>query len=199
MSSSREIMEHVCLRPAIYCGSESLEAINTLLFGYRFALELRGLHDTDDWLIIPREFYHWVLYRLRLKYSPHNWCGLIREHTSSEREAIDKFLALLIEFRNRQPHFVAKLGGFQKEYSTVLFRKDGSQGLLTKPYPQALSLVTYTDDPGCFVYSDTEIELPPDGYLFVPDIGELESQLRIHRDQLTIVDPAWNFGLRASK
>lgn len=198
MSSSRESLEHICRRPAMYCGSESLEALSTFFFGYRLALNLRDIHDADDWLLIPREFHDWVTYRLRLTLTAQGWCELIRQHTASDREAIDKFFELVSEFHNRQPHLVAKLVDFQKEYSTILFREDGSEEERKKPYPQAMSLVTYTDDPGFFVCSDTEVELPF-GVNFMRTIEDLESRLRIHRDQLTIMDPAWNFGLGATQ
>jgi hypothetical protein len=120
---------------------------------------------------------------------------MISGRTESEQDAIDTFFRLLVEFRTRKPHTVARLTGFQKTYlqSVGLRGEDGTsqQGpFITREYPSSISLVTYTEDPGFFAYSETRELFPCEG--FHPDLETFELRSGADRSLLTIIDHEWN-------
>ena len=173
----------------MYCGEHTLSALNHFIAGYCFALETQGIRNPQDPLDIRHEFQEWVAYRLHFKEPTSGWCNMIKERTHSESEAVDRFFQLLDEFHSRIPHVVAKLIGIHKQYSRIC--GDVTEVFL---FPDSISLVTYTDDPGFFVLSDPEADLPIPR--FFPCIDWFETFIGANRGQLTIVDPNWNFGIQ---
>lgn len=189
MIDPQSTFEMIRKRPAMFCGEHTLSALNHFIAGYSWALETHGVQNPNDPLVIPREFHAWVAYRLHFQESTSGWCNMIKECTNSDVEAFDRFFQLLEEFRVRVPHVVAKLIGIQKQYQRTC--GDVTE---TLQFPDSISLVTYTEDPGFFVLTDSEDDLPiPD---FFPCIDWFETFIGAKRTQLTIVDPNWNFGIQ---
>ena len=128
---------------------------------------------------------------------------MINGRIDDDQEAIDMFFRLLAEFKERTPHIVAKLIGFKKSYSYSIAELDelgrmqlddsgrimGSPTII-RPYPDSISLVTYTNNQGFFAYSDTSDSMPREGYF--PDFRSFELDTGANWDMLTIVDPKWD-------
>lgn len=106
---------------------------------------------------------------------------MIEERTESEDAAISLFFDLLEQFHDRQERVVARLSGINKT-----FERNGR----TVNYPRTVRLVAYTEDPGFFVYADSEGELPSRD--FFPTIESFELNFSTKRESLTILDPSWN-------
>lgn len=184
----KPLLDIIRFRPAIYLDGPSLTALYHFICGYEFALLTHGFNEVDEF-DIPYEFYDWVAYRLHFRGSTSGWKNMILERTDSEVEAFSRFFELLDEFHSRTPHLVAKLIGHRRTYHTQ------TSGGVTKlcRYPDSISLITYTDDPGFFAYSDDDKEFPLEG--FFPDIERFETSTDAKRDKLTIVDEKWNYGV----
>lgn len=136
MQRNVDILNELKLRPGMYTGENTLTSIAHFLQGYSFALMLHDLPREGDCLILPEGFDDWVAYRQRFHESTSGWCKMICERTQSDREAIDRFFELLSEFENREPRIVATVKRVRGD------------------------LVTYTDDPGFFLRSQTEDGFP---------------------------------------
>jgi len=186
-----EVWRHMRVRPEMWVGARSLDRLRAYFDGYCDAAE-RYAGDRTDPLFIPQEFHDWVAYRLRFQETTSGYVNMIRERTGNEDEAIDRFFALVDEFRARRPHIVAQLTGIRRLLERTC---DGVTESL--PFPKAISLVTYTNDPGFFAVSDTEVDWP--WRRFYPCIDWFESFAGFKREDLTIVDPNWNYGLSTNE
>ena len=189
------ILEKLHRRPALYTGENTLTSIRHFLSGYGFSLMLHEIPSADDPLVIPREFHDWVAYRLHYYESTSGWCNMICDRTDTDQQAIDRFFELLSEFKHREPHTVAKLTDFSKTYQQSTVRRDDNCDVsqtppMTRSYPKSISLVTYTDDPGFFAYSDTHEPFPSEG--FHPDLQSFELRTGADKSLLTILDNKWN-------
>lgn len=105
---------------------------------------------------------------------------MIEKQTETQDEAAKLFFDLLDQFHNRQEKVVARLSGIKK-----FFDRNGKK----VSYPSSVRLVAYTDDPGFFVYAETEGELPRRS--FFPNMESFELAFSTKRSLLTIVDPSW--------
>ncbi len=195
MSRNDDIFDQFRRRPAMYTGENTLCSIQKFLGGYHFALTQYKIPAADDPLHLPLEFHDWVAYRLHFYESTSGWCRMICDRTESDQQAIDRFFQLLSEFRERRPRTVAKLIGYRKMYQQFSMSRDASGELVktnvvTRDYPESISLVTYTEDPGFFAYSDTENSFPFEG--FQPDLGAFETHTGADRTMLTIIDKSWD-------
>jgi hypothetical protein len=116
--------------------------------------------------------------------------------SESDDVAIERFFTLLDEFHKREAYIVARLVGYQKTYTRSTYRQENGAlvegSIETLSYPDSIRLVTYTDDPGFFAYSETDDELPVTG--FFPTIESFELLTGASRDMLTIFDPKWLTG-----
>jgi hypothetical protein len=189
MASDESVLDRIRKRPGMYLGESSLTALYHFLMGYRFALDNHGIPRSNDPTALPDDFHDWVAYRLHFKESTSGWRNMILGRTGSEKEGLDRFFTLLDEYNTRMPHLVAKLVGVQKSYSRIC--GDVTEQL---QYPVSISLITYTEDPGFFALSDTDDEFPGKG--FFPSICWFETFVA-ERSRLTVVDPGWNYGIRA--
>jgi hypothetical protein len=110
---------------------------------------------------------------------------MILSHTLAESDAFDYFFVLLDEHVARVPCVRAKLGNIRRTYTAT------TNGVSRQmKYPETVSLVTYTDDPGFFVYSDDpETEFPR--HPFFPSIEWLLNWLDADRTDLNMVDADW--------
>ncbi|MGL4555210.1 MAG: hypothetical protein ACRC33_28925 [Gemmataceae bacterium] len=187
MASDESILDRLRKRPGMFLGECSLTALWHFINGYHFALTRHAIRDEGDPLTLPRDFHDWVAYRLRFTSSTSGWRDMILSRSGSEESALNRFFTLLDEHHARRPRLVAKLVGLRKSYTRTC-------GGVTEQlhYPPSISLVTYTDDPGFFALSDTEDELPTQG--FFPCIGWFETFTGAERARLTVVDPEWNYG-----
>ena len=190
-----DILEKLHRRPALYTGENTLNSIHQFLGGYSFALAQHDLQGDGDPLLLPREFHDWVAYRLHFYESTSGWCKMICDRTESDQHAIDRFFELLSEFKQRKPHTVAKLADFRKTYQQSSVSSDDHGNhiqtpCVTRNNPKSISLVTYTDDPGFFAYSDTDDSFPSEG--FHPDLESFELRTGADKSMLTIVDNKWD-------
>lgn len=183
-------------RPALYLGETSLALLEAFLNGFAWALDVHNVGDPRDRDSVPREFNDWVAYRLHFYESTSGWRRMINSQTPSEAAAMERFFTLLDEFHARRPRTVARLVNYRKTWSRVVQRREGDRYVTerteTLQYPSSIALVTYTDDPGFFVYSETDEELPHPGYY--PSLESFELRTDASRDLLTIVDPEWRPG-----
>lgn len=195
MSADDDILEQIRLRPAMYTGESTLSSIFLFLTGYSFALDRHNVPADNDPLLLAPEFHDWVAYSLHYHESTSGWCNMICGRTSTDQEAIDLFIQLLGEFRKRIPNTVAKLKGYKKTYQLSTSQRNAKGDAfqspwLTRNYPDSISLVTYTSDPGFFAYSDTDESFPSEG--FHPDLESFELYTGADRSMLTIVDNNWH-------
>lgn len=193
MSSSEDILEELHHRLLMYTGENTLKSLAHFLSGYSFAIGRREVARSDDPLILPLGFHDWVAYRLHFSGSSAGWCNMICERSQTEEEAIDRFFSLLAEMKSRQAHLVAKLMGCKATYPlTTVNRKNGEMvpsPPITKSYPDSISVVTYTSDPGFFVYADNGEHFHGSG--FFASLDKFEMLTGISRSLLTIVDDNW--------
>jgi hypothetical protein len=191
MASDESLLDQIRKRPAMYLGEYSLSALSHFISGYCFALDIHAIRRSSDPNALPRDFHDWVAYRLHFKESTSGWCSMILTCAGSEKDAFDRFFSLLDEYHARRPHLVAKLVGIRQSYVRTC-------GEITEElqFPTSISLVTYTDDPGFFVLSDTDDEFPVRG--FFPCIDWFETFTDVKRARLTIIDHEWNYGMRSS-
>ena len=110
---------------------------------------------------------------------------MILSQTPDESNAFDRFFALLDEHTARVPCVRAKLRGIRRSYTATT---NGVSKQMN--YPDTISLVTYTDDPGFFVYSD-DINLDFPRSPFFPSIEWLTNWLDIDKAAFDIVDEDW--------
>jgi hypothetical protein len=178
----------------MYAGENTLQSLRCYLDGYDFAIERHGLSQQDDPLHVPHEFHDWVAYRLHFYESTSGWSNMIRDRTGTEQEAIDKFFELLAEFKARTPHVVARVAYCNRTYRQQTFERRGGKVILAavveRPYPESISLVTYTDDSGFFACSDTSDVFPLQGYC--PDLEAFMLRAGVDRSQVLIVDTTWD-------
>lgn len=188
-------LESIRARPAMFFGNKpSLTGLSNLIAGWKMALSTYGLTDEIHFNLPPhRDFSDWCSYRLHFEGRAKGWQTTILERSESESAALSKFFELLDEYRARKPHLVAKLIGYQKTYTQII-TPGGTETICH--YPDSISLITYTDDPGFFAYSDDHNDFPDQG--FQPSIDWFESFTGAHRGQLTIIDHNWNFDLPAA-
>jgi hypothetical protein len=179
----------------MFTGENTLKSIEHFLAGYQFAITQYKITQCNDELFIPHEFHDWVAYRLHFFESTSGWCNMICAKTESDNEAIALFFKLLIEFRSRKPHVVARVIGRDKKFQQIPFtNKNGNMVRDTaeiRQFPDTISLITYTDDPGFFAYSDTQDDFPFSG--FFPSIELFENFIGIKREELNIVDNNWHY------
>ena len=182
-------LELIRSRPPLYLGKPSLTALFHLIGGWKLALSTYELSDTIHFNI-PDNFSDWVAYRLHFEETSSGWLKMILERSDSESSAFETFFELLDEYRIRKPRLVAKLIGYRKAFTLT----ESPQGKTTTcHYPDSISLITYTNDPGFFAHSDDNQEFPHQG--FQPSIEWFESFTGAKRNQLTIIDEDWNFGI----
>ncbi len=170
-------------RPALYIGAKTLTGLYHFLGGYQFA---RIEHNVaDNALSLPGDFHDWVAYRLHFNQPTSGWHSMILSKTSIESDAFDQFFALLDEHSARVPCVRAKLRGIRRSYTAT------TNGVSRQMYyPDTISLVTYTDDPGFFVYSDdTSLAFPR--HPFFPSIEWLTNWLDVGRADFDSVDANW--------
>jgi len=170
-------------RPALYIGTKTLTGLYHFLGGYRFARIKHSI--TDDELSLPNDFQDWVAYRLHFKEATYDWHSLILSRTPNESIAFDRFFTLLDEHIARVPCVRAKLRGIRRSYTA---RRNGVSKEME--YPDTILLVTYTDDPGFFVYSDNDnLEFPRSP--FFSSVESLTSWLEIDGAEFDDIDRTW--------
>ncbi|MCB9851726.1 MAG: hypothetical protein H6819_01420 [Phycisphaerales bacterium] len=195
-STPQGFFDFLRVRPGMMIGEKSFRILRAFLYGYETATSYYDVNTTNDPLIIPAGMHDWASYRLHVYGGSGGWQHAISTSAQSDEEAFDLFMQLYDEFRNRKPHVVARVVGFQKTINRGSLRKlDGKwvQSDDPRESPTSMSLVTYTDDPGFFLLSDTDVEIPVQS--FYRSIEEFEECSTIARSVLTIVDPDWNYGI----
>jgi len=93
-----EFLEMFRQRPGIYLGSPELVRLDSFLSGYQLALSRHGLAfraASPDFT----DFRDWIAARLGCSNSTAGWYHLIRSHSASEREALQRFYEFLDQFR----------------------------------------------------------------------------------------------------
>ena len=190
-----ELFESFRSRPAMFTGEHTLSAIQIFLEGYSFGAMSSPKKSGEDPFLIPRVFHDWVTYRLQLEQTTKGWCMNIQENSVNDEEAIERFLCLLDEYRSRRRRVVAKLEHYQRTYVRQSADEffEGSEGTAIQ-FPQTLSLVTYTEDQGFFVESESDADFPWSGLYL--EIQDFERTFRVKRSDLTLLVPDWNFGVR---
>ena len=88
---------------------------------------------------------------------------MIRGRTDNDESATILVLQLLEQFHDREKRVVARFN------ETIL--------------------VTFTDDPGFFAFSETEVGIPRRS--FFPTVKSFELRLRVNRTALTVLDNSW--------
>jgi len=166
-----DFFEHFLRRPEMYTGEKNLCALRTFLSGYEFALTTYGVSNAQqsDYLFLSPDFHDWVAYRLHFYETTSGWCNMICDQFGNEQPGIDRFFELLAEFKSRKPHVVAKVDGVNKSHSSQAVTRDENGKMIfgpttVKSYPKSIMLVTYTDDPGFFAYSEPDEEFPERGF-----------------------------------
>ena len=170
-------------RPTLYLGAKTITGLYHFLAGYQFAFVKHNM--VGNMLALPEDIRDWVAYRLQFKEPTLDWHSMILAKIPAEADAFDYFFELLDEHATRVPCIRAKLRGIRHSYTAT------SNGVSrTLNYPHTVSLVTYTEDPGFFVYSDDpETDFPRRP--FFPSLGSLLNWLDADRADLDIVDAHW--------
>jgi hypothetical protein len=92
-----DVLDAIRKKPGMYIGEPSLQRLHDFLGGYSAGLgRVRfSLKDTADF----HRFHDWVAQRLGFYESTSGWCNMIRDKSTSEADALQKFFLLLDEFR----------------------------------------------------------------------------------------------------
>lgn len=165
----------------MFLSEPSVSALWNLLTGYQTGISAAG-GSIDPAQRLPDDFHDWVAYRLHFKESTSGWRNMILKVAGAEAKALSLFFELYDEHTARKAHVFAKLLNIDKTYRVG---SDGNERV--ERYPKSLSFVTYTDDPGFFVYSDEPGVPWDDG--FYPLLDWFETFHGLERRQLTVIDP----------
>jgi hypothetical protein len=165
-------------KPALYLGETSLTGLWYFLRGYRMA---EGDHGIDDVIQMPTDFLDWVAYRLHFYDSTSGWLRMILDRVPDERGALKRFFELLDEHRERKAHVVATIHDCQIGYKTWKQGRDFSEAIY-KLLPSEMTLISYTDDPGLFLTSESGDQFPGKDQLFYPKLRGISSEM------ITVVD-----------
>ncbi|MET9654597.1 hypothetical protein ABZZ44_30585 [Streptomyces sp. NPDC006460] len=94
-----DLLEEVRLRPGMWLRRSSLQHLDSMLTGYRVALEVHGV-DAEPVFVHTGPFSEWLWKRLDMRYSsPLGWAVEIeREAGRRNTPAIDLFFTFLDEF-----------------------------------------------------------------------------------------------------
>ncbi len=84
-------------KPGLYIAEPSINRLHAFLVGYGAGLGRVGfvLRDVDSF----HRFHDWVANRLGFGESTSGWCNMIRDKSTSEADAFNRFFVLLDEFR----------------------------------------------------------------------------------------------------
>ncbi|MEU7032662.1 hypothetical protein ABZ958_03115 [Streptomyces sp. NPDC046237] len=99
LHSAYDLLEEVRLRPGMWIRRSSLQHLDSMLTGYRVALEIHGVDEESDFAH-GGAFSEWLWKRLGMSYpSALGWAIEIeREAELGDLPAIELFFALLDEF-----------------------------------------------------------------------------------------------------
>ena len=92
-----DILEKIRSKPGMCIGERSINRLLGFLTGYRAGLGRLGFYPRDVEEL--HRFHDRVANRLGFYESTSGWCNMIREKSTSESEAFEKFFLLLDEFR----------------------------------------------------------------------------------------------------
>jgi hypothetical protein len=93
-----DVLELVRKRPPIYLDEYSIKRLRSFLVGYQGGLISQGFefrNANPDF----HAFNDWVAKRLGFFESTAGWCNMILEKSVNERDALERFFALLDEFK----------------------------------------------------------------------------------------------------
>jgi hypothetical protein len=93
-----DFLDQVRLRPGVWVRGSSLQHLESMLLGYRVALEAHGIDESFDfWPLGP--FSEWLWQRLG-RHSALGWAVEIeREAATAGREPLEMFFELVDEYR----------------------------------------------------------------------------------------------------
>jgi hypothetical protein len=93
-----DILNAIRKKPGIYIATPSINRLDAFIVGYTAGLGRAGvgLRDKDHF----HRFHDWIAQRLGFGGSASGWCNMIRERSTSEADAFDRFYLLLDEFTN---------------------------------------------------------------------------------------------------
>ena len=181
MPADPDLLAKIREHPGLFLGESTLSALYHTINGYALALGSHGIKD-DFSLRLPADFNDWVAYRLHYKESTSGWKNMILSVCKDDVEAFKRFFELLDQYASRKSRVVAKIIGFEKTFAIGV---EGQQRL--ERYPDCISLIVYTDDPGFFAVSDEPGRaLPMAG--FFPSLDWFESFILADRSRLTVLD-----------
>jgi hypothetical protein len=191
VNTLQELLALIRRRPELYLGERSLSALWHLIDGYQIGFVAAGGSIKPD-QALPDDFHDWVAYRLHFKESTSGWRNMILNKENDEAKALSRFFELYDDHTCRKAQVFAKLSDIQKTYSV------GAEGReRVERYPRGLSFVTYTTDPGFFVYSDEPGTSWHDR--FYPTIDRFEIFHKVERTEFTILDQGAFARLSADK
>src|ERR1700756_4226792 len=98
----------------MYLGTRSLSALSHFLAGYGFALHVHEIPSSHH---LPGDFHEWVAYRLHFFESTSGYRNMILKRVPNESAALDRFFELLDEHHSRKPQVVARVDGYNRQYS----------------------------------------------------------------------------------
>jgi hypothetical protein len=93
-----DILNAIRKRPGLYIAEPSINRLYAFLVGYTGGLGRVGfgLRDEEDF----HRFHDWIARRLGFGGSTSGWCNMIRDKSTSEKDAFEQFFVLLDEFKN---------------------------------------------------------------------------------------------------
>lgn len=180
-----QLLDVIREKPAMYLGTRSLSALSHFLAGYGFALHVHEIPSSHH---LPGDFHDWVAYRLHFFESTSGYKNMILKRIPDESAALARFFELLDEYRVRQPRIVATVQGHRREYTTTTLR-DGVKSEKAGLFPETLTLVAYTEDPGFFVSCNEPTDLFPRKDAFFATLKSFGQRFGVQNGNMTVVDP----------
>jgi hypothetical protein len=186
-----EFMQRVREQPAMILGEPSVSALYYILDGYAMALQDHGLASNADHFV-PSGFHDWVAYRAHFNESTSGWKNMLIERFGDGETGFGKFFEFLDDYGTRQRILVAFVDDYERTY-----RVKGMNDAEVAEFPSRLELATYTNDPGFFIESESNVPLVNNW--FYPNFDWAETFLHISPSQWKIVDKVKYERLRAQQ
>jgi hypothetical protein len=92
-----DVLEHIRKRPGMYIVEPSIYRLHSFIVGYTCGLGRVGFMPRDG--IGFHRFHDWVAHRLGFAESTSGWVNMIRDKSTSDAEAFQRFFTLLDEFK----------------------------------------------------------------------------------------------------
>lgn len=119
MAGIYEVLQKIKDRPGIYIGNSSITVLRHFLVGYKFARNELGVELNQEEADFYDNFQPWIQQHFKVKTS-NSWANIILLFTRDEKDAFNRFFALLEEFKQRDQNQDMKAMGKEFDHENLL-------------------------------------------------------------------------------